>query len=216
VIGATYDQRLFAGDYQGVIAGVRVARGRFAGAVSVPAYRLSKNGLAATGIGDVLVHVHARAIARGDVSAGAMAMVMLPTGDGEAGFGMGHVMLMPELWGSLARGRATLFASAGLGYAIGGNAHAEHGGGMWPIVDPMNAIEVTYGATAMVSVAPTLAIGVRGVGGVPVGDGDHRLAAGVRVAWRAGRVETSAEMLAGVLGDPYGIRGVVEVAVRFR
>lgn len=216
LIAATYDARLFTGDYQGVVAGVRWARGRFGAAVTVPAYRLQKNGKVVDGVGDVMAHGHLTLVTRGAAAAGVMAMVSVPTGDDMAGLGMGHVMVMPELWAAWASPAFAIVGSIGYSRALGGaSAHAEHGGGMWPLVDPMNASEVPFGATAMLALASQLGVGARVAGALPAGDGDARLYGGPRLVWSEGRVDTSAEILGGMVGDPFDLRGVVEIAVRF-
>jgi hypothetical protein len=216
VLAARYSQRLYEGNYQGAIAGARVAHGRFGLGASVPFYRLTKNGLTVDGVGDVMVHAHAMIYARGSIMAGAMGMVLLPTGSAREGTGMGHTMLMPELWAMWSGTRASVTLSTGFGYAMGGSgAHAEHGG-IAPIVDPMNGVELTAGATVMYSVIRQLAVGARTATATPIGEGNNRLVGGVRIGWAAGRVETVAEVLGGVVGDPFGIRGLVETSIRFR
>jgi hypothetical protein len=152
----------------------------------------------------------------GDVMAGAVFMLMAPTGKHNAGLGMGHVMLMPGGWVQWAPGRIALAASAGYARGLGdGNIHAEHGGGAWPLVDPMTPSEITLGASGMVALASSLRAGVRADGAVPLGGGDARLAGGVRAVWSRGRVETATELLAGLAGAPFELRGLVEAAVRF-
>lgn len=216
VIAAGYESRLFTGDYQGLVATGRWSRGRFGAAIGLTGYRLQKNGKTVTGLGDLMLHGHATLLRAGRITAGAVAMVMAPTGDHDAGLGMGHVMLMPGGWIQWAPGRLALSASAGYARGLGGaGVHAEHGGGAWPLVDPMTTSELTLGASGMVTVASALRAGVRADGAIPTGGGDARLAAGVRVVWTRGRVETTAELQAGLAGDPFGVRGLVEAAVRF-
>ncbi len=215
VIVATYDAMVFAGDYQGLAVTGRWSRGRFGAAVGLTGYRLEKNGRAVAGIGDLMLHGRATLLRAGSLTAGAVAMVMAPTGDHHAGLGMGHLMLMPGGWIQWAPGRLALAASAGYARGLGdGNIHAEHGG-VWPLVDPMNASELSLGASGMVALASSLRAGVRADGAVPLGDGDARLAAGVRAVWTRGRVETTAELQGGLAGAPFGVRGLVEAAVRF-
>jgi len=216
VLAAGYEHMLFSGDYQGLAVTGRWSRGRFGASVGITGYRLQKNGKTVQGIGDLMLHGRATLLSTGPVTAGAVAMVMAPTGDHNAGLGMGHVMLMPGAWISWAPGRLSLGASAGYARGIGGgNVHAEHGGGAWPLVDPMTPSELTYGATAMVALDRSLHAGVRADGAIPTGDGEHRLAAGVRAMWMLGRVETTAELLGGLAGAPFDVRGLVEAAVRF-
>ncbi len=217
LILAAYDARLFAGDYQGLVPGARWARGRLSASLGAPVYRLQKNGKVIHGIGDVMAHGHVMLVTAGALAAGGMVMASAPTGDDDAGLGMGHVMLMPELWGAWSPGRLALSVTAGYARALGAgaDAHAEHGGGgVWPLVEPMNAAEVTFGATGMVALAQALAAGARVGGAVPTGDGVTRVVGAVRVAWRAGGVETAVEVQGGVAGDPFSLRGVVETSVR--
>jgi hypothetical protein len=182
----------------------------------VTGYRIGKNGKAVTGLGDLMLHGHATVLQAGRLSAGAVAMVMAPTGDHDAGLGMGHVMLMPGGWIHWAPGRLALAASAGYARGLGGgNIHAEHGGGAWPLVDPMTPSELTLGASGMVSLASALRAGVRADAAIPTGGEDARLFGGVRAVWTHGRVETTAELQAGLAGAPFGVRGLVEAAVRF-
>jgi len=217
LIVADYDARLFSGDYQGLVAGAGWMRGRFAISGRLPVYRLNKNGKEVDGIGDLMLHLHASVLGRGPWSAGVMLMASAPTGNDAQGLGMGHVMVMPDVWGSWATRAFAITGSFGYARAVGGAAaHAEHGGGsMWPLVEPMNPSELTWSATGMVALDRTLGAGIRAFGAVPIGDGETRLVAGVRVIWRAGRAETSAEIQNGVVGDPFGLRGILETSVRF-
>lgn len=216
IFAANYHSPLFEGDYQGSTLGVRGAYGRFGLGASLPVYHLTKNGLTTNGLGDFVMHAHATLVDRAATTAGVMVMVSAPTGDGDRGFGMGHVMVMPEVWGAYATSRVAVSVSTGIGHALGGaSAHAKHGGGMWPLVEPMNATELTFAGSVMVAVAPTLGAGVRTYGAAPLGDGSMRLAVGPRIAWVAGRVTMTAELAGGVLGDPFGVRGVLETSLRF-
>lgn len=216
VVAATYRTPLFEGNYQGGIVGVGVARGRFAVSAQITEYRLARNGLASRGPGDVMLHGHVSLASPGDFTIAAMVMTSLPTGDDDRGFGMGHVMLMGDLAVSWTRPRFALSQSIGYGHAFGGaDAHAEHGGGGgWPLVDPMNARELAFGSTFTYTVAPSLTASVRMIGAAPIGDGQTRLAAGGGVAWTLGRAVTSLEILGGIVGDPFGIRGVLTTRLR--
>jgi hypothetical protein len=153
-------------------------------------------------------------VQRGAVRGGVSAAVSAPTGDSLGGLGMGHVMAMPSLWATVARGALTFGVTAGAGHALGGDTrHHEHGS--WPLVDPMNLSEVTWSAGADIVLAPQLSVGANTVGAVPIGDGTMRLASGVRATWTAGRVATGFEVQAGLAGDPFRFRGVVATSVRF-
>lgn len=217
LIVANYDARLFSGDYQGVVPGVRWTGGRVGLAVTLPAYHLERNGKGVDGVGDLLLHGHVSFAHRGPWNVGAMMMLSAPTGDADLGLGMGHVMLMPELWGGWTGRRVALSGALGYSRALGGGtAHAEHGGGMWPLVEPMNASEATYSAGSTLALAHELGAAVRIFGAIPVGDGDARSSGGLGVVWIAGATHTTFEIQKGLLGDPFGLRGIVETSVRFK
>lgn len=216
-IAGDYDSMLYSGEYQGLVATGRWSRGRFAAAVSLPAYRLEKNGKAVTGLGDAMLHGHATLLHAGTFTAGGVLMLMGPTGDDDAGLGMGHVMVMPGAWVNWAPSRISLGASAGYSRVLGdAGVHAEHGGGgTWPLVDPMSGSEVTFGANGMVAIFGSLRAGLRLDGAAPTDGSDTRLSGGGRIVWRLGRVETTAELVGGFMGDPFNLRGLFEAAVRF-
>ena len=228
LLAASYESPLYEGSYQAAVVGGRFARGRFGVSASFAVYRLERNGSAELGIGDVMTHVHATALRRGSFAAGAMLMASLPTGPDREGFGMGHVMLMPEAWATYTPGSIAIAMNAGYAYMFGGaSAHAEHGAAMWPLVDPMYASEVTFGGTAMVPVARALGVGARLAGGLAVGNSldaveeagmtadAWRVAAGGRAVWIAGDWITTFEVLGGVTGEPFQLRGLLETARRF-
>lgn len=216
VVVANYDLSLFRGNYQGAIVGAGWQFGRFGLAANLPIYRLRKNGLLVEGVGDVMAHAHVTAVTSSTAHAGFTMMVSAPTGDASKGLGMGHVMVMPGGWGAW---RSTDFMIAGtlmfhraLG---GGSAHAAHGGGMWPLVDPMTATEVAGSITGMYALARSLAIGVHADGAIPLEETDERFTVGVRAVWVSGRTETSLGIDRGVVGQPFGLRGTLAAAVRF-
>ena len=214
---ASYDTRLFTGDYQGVVAGAAWNTRRVSVAAALAAYRIDRNGLAETGIGDVMLHAHATVLERRRWSTGVMMMASAPTGSSRIGLGMGHAMLMPEAWTRARFGRTAVTAFAGYGHALGGaDAHAEHGGGgAWPLVAPMNAREVGYGVEAMTAVSSRVGLGVLGRGAVPVGDGATRLFGGVRVVGMLGTTRTALDLQQGLVGDPFGTRVVLETTFHF-
>lgn len=215
-LAASYESRLYEGDYQGGSLGVAWSYGRFEVAARGLAYQIDRNGKTYRGFGDLMVHGAVRASEAGPFSAGAHLMVMAPTGDAMTGLGMGHWMLMPAAWGSYAQRYFALSGSLGYARGIGGeDAHAEHGGGgAWPLVDPMSFSEVTFDATAMFPVATSVALGARVLGAMPLDD-DLRAIGAARISWRAGRIETLAEAQAGIAGDPVKLRGLVSTSMTF-
>jgi hypothetical protein len=103
--------------------------------------------------------------------------------------------------------------TAGYSRAIGGDTDHEHG--MWPIVEPMNLSELTWSAAGDYAITRGIVGGVRISGGVPIGNGEDRVVAAVRVAWASGRFTTGGELQAGLVGDPFTVRGVLSTAMTF-
>jgi hypothetical protein len=79
----------------------------------------------------------------------------------------------------------------------------------------MNFQELTFTTSGELVLARQLRTGARLSGAVPVGEGATRVIGGVRVLWTEGRVDTAFEIQAGLAGDPFTVRGVVETALRF-
>jgi hypothetical protein len=79
----------------------------------------------------------------------------------------------------------------------------------------MNERELTWSAGGDTELGADFRAGARLAGGIPFGAGSERVVAGVRVGWDRGRVTTAAELQAGLAGDPFTLRGVVETALRF-
>lgn len=208
------DQMGYGGNYQGVGATAGWAKGRFSVGAGWAFYRVLRNGAKAYGAGDLMVHGDVTLARRGDLTAGAMLMAAAPTGDEMMGFGMGHPMLMPSLWGMWSHDR--WMASASAGYSAGLFVPAGHVHGMAPLVDPMNMSEITWSGGGEVTIAGGVHAGVRFLGGVPVGrPGIDRVVGGLRIAWSAGRTVTTAEVQTGLAGDPFTVRGILETALRF-
>lgn len=204
----------YDGNYEGVIAGAMWSRARFAAGASWAYYRLIRNGNELYGAGDIVVHGQAALYAHDAVQAGALLALSVPSGDDRSGFGMGHPMVMPAGYAAWSDHVMTVSASFGYSRALASGAHAH---GMAPLVEPMNMSELTWSAGADLAVASSVRIGGRASGGVPVGSlaGVDRVVGALRAAWGSGRVETSAELQAGLVGDPFTIRGVVSTALRF-
>jgi hypothetical protein len=215
LLAASFATPDFAGDYEGVIPSVSWSTPRFAVGANVPLYRLQENGRELYGPGDVVVHGQGTFIEAGELHAGALVAVSAPTGDGQAGTGMGHAMAMPALWTAWSHERLTLAGSAGYSRAlVDSMTHHDHG--PWPLVEPMNMSEISWSASGDIALAHGTHAGARVSGGVPVGAaGTDRVVGAVRVAWGSGAVDTAAELQAGLAGDPFTIRGVVETALHF-
>lgn len=214
LVAATFETMSYVGNYQGVLPSVQWSHGRYGVAAGTGVYRVEENGADFYAVGDVLVHGHVAIAAHGGTSVGVIAGVSAPTGDSRRGTGMGHVMFMPALYGTAARGRLSGNASIGYSRALDGDMGHDHG--PWPLVEPMLMAEVSWSAGADVAWTPTMATGLRVGGGIPAGAaGDNRVTAGARFGWRTGRVESAAEIQAGLAGDPFTVRGVVSTALSF-
>jgi hypothetical protein len=219
VLAATFspsqsENMFYGGDYQGVVAGAGWADGPFAAGASWAYYHMLRNGAEQYGVGDFVVHGQYAIVSRHEVQAGVMLAASAPTGSDTYGFGMGHPMLMPAGYGAWRDGRFVLGASFGYSRGL---ASGEHVHGMAPLVEPMNMSELTWSGSGDVAIAAGVRAGARLSGGVPVGSmpGTDRVVGALRVAWGSGRVDTAAELQAGLAGDPFNIRGVVSTALRF-
>lgn len=216
LVVASYDTPSFVGDYQAVTAGGHWANARFAVSTSIGAYRLRKNGALYQGVGDLFVQGQAVALGDHARSAGVVFAMSAPTGSQRIGLGMGHVMVMPALWGSWSTADVTLAASGGYGRAIGATQDGDHAHGTGPIVDPMNISELTWSGSGELAVAHAVRLGGRLGGAIALDEsGVHRTIGTARAVWTAGRFETVAEVQFGIAGDPFRIRGVLETSMRF-
>ncbi|HEY0192711.1 MAG TPA: hypothetical protein VGC42_16440, partial [Kofleriaceae bacterium] len=74
---------------------------------------------------------------------------------------------------------------------------------------------VAWSAGADVEVGARVHVGGHLLGGVPIGTGVNRVIGGGRVGWGTRRVSTGFELQAGLAGDPFSVRGVLETALRF-
>jgi hypothetical protein len=204
-------------DYQGVAVMAGARRGAAEIALHLPFYRIELGGAWGESVGDP--HIEARwnalALAGGAVEAGLSFAVMPSIGDDDQGLAMGHWMIMTGGFARVSRGRLSGAASLGYGGALGGGGHAEHGGGVWPPVAPMNSHEIEA------SIQPQIALG-RGVGLVaglsgaaPIGDGKviGLVEAGATIA--LGRFELGVRAGHGVAGHPGGLRGATHVMAAF-
>ena len=214
VVAAAFDTMSYVGNYQGVIPALRWANARFGAGASVSMYRLEKNGASVFGAGDFMVHGQVTIVGNASAQAGIVAGVSAPLGDAMSGLSMGHVMVMPAAFGSWASGRVTVAGTAGYSRALGGMSDHDHG--PWPLVEPMNMAELSWSAGGDYAIGKNVRAGARASGGVPLVDtGHNRIVGALRVGWRTGRVESGAELQAGLAGDPFTIRGVVSTALSF-
>jgi len=213
-LAAHFDTGFYAGDYEGLAASAAWSCGRFGARAALPLYRLQENGASFVGVGDAVVGGDAAILAGAHLRAGVSLAASLPTGDAIEGLGMGHTMLMPAAWAAYGHRRGAASVSLGYGRALATGAHHHHGA--WPLVEPMNAAEVTASLGGEVAAWRRLRAGARVAGAVPAGEGgDVRAVAALRAGWSGRSVETAAELQYGLAGDPFTVRGLVETAFRF-
>lgn len=211
LVAASYDTMFYGGDYEGAIASFRWSYDRFGAAASASAYRLVGNGRTTFGLGDVVVHGQVMLAGDRALAVGLAVGLGLPTGDSRPGLGMGHPMIMPAAFVSAARGRVRLAGSAGYGRALGG----DHEHGAWPLVDPMSRSELTFSSSGDLAIAHDWQLGMRLLAAIPTSDSPVRAIGAGRVGWTAGRFDTAVELQAGLAGDPFHLRGLVQTAFRF-
>lgn len=213
-VAAAFDTMSYVGNYQGVIPALRWANSRFGVGANASIYRLEKNNAAVWGAGDAMVHGQVTIVGTASAQAGVVAMVSAPLGNATSGLSMGHVMIMPAAFGAWTSGRVSLAATAGYSRALGDMSGHDHG--PWPLVEPMNMAEVSWSAGGDYAIRKNVSVGARASGGVPLVDtGHNRIVGALHVGWRTGRVESGAELQAGLAGDPFTIRGVVSTALSF-
>lgn len=219
---AGYRNARYEGDWQGVAPMLSYAHPRFTALAMLPAYRLSRNGRAGYGLGDLTLAVRAPvpAWATDRLSVGFGVAATLPTGDAREDLGMGHVMLMPEFWWVHERDRVQLFGQVGFGRALAGKVGStHHAGGPAPIVNPMNLAEIDATLGAYVQVHRLLWLKVSAFGAMPVGNvnpsGVTRVMLAQGLSINARGLEFSAELQAPLTGSPFLARGVIQVGYRF-
>lgn len=211
---ARYKTAQYEGSHQGISPSLTWLDGRFGAGAAVGFYHLTKNGLGAYGIGDAMLTGHAAVVADEALQAGVALHAMLPTGSDDRGFGMGHAMAMPSLWGSWRAPGWAVRASAGYARALTA-LHGDHDHGLVPLVDPMNLQELTWSTGAELEVSRAVRVGGRAHGGLAIGGGRDRVIGAGRVTWTTELFTTAFELQHGLAGDPFSIRGVVETALRF-
>ena len=205
-----------ARDYQGLAVSVQGGWHRLSARMSLPAYRVDGEGL---GLGDLLIAAAADMVpGRSRIRAGLAVSASAPTGDSDAGRGMGHAMVAAGAWGRLPVGPARLDAAAMYARAMGDGAeHAAHAHGsmMWPLVDPMNPEEVVADARATGALTSRLRAGAGGTYARPLADGGVvRLVTYAVAELSRGRYAFSAQIAVPVIGDPFVARGTFELSYR--
>lgn len=218
---ATYRTTRFEGEYQGSSLGLGWEHRWVRLRASLPAYRLTRNGLAHHGLGDLFLDVRVPlASADNDIFVGGIGLaVVAPTGDSARDLGMGHFMLMPGAWATWRADRAFAQAHVAYGRSLTSDGGAHHGGGRpGPIVNPMNASEVELALTGGASLIDQLRVRGGVYGAVPVAatGGASRAAAFVGMdVIPVGPFDVSLEGHLPLAGDPFLAKAVVSAGAQF-
>lgn len=218
---AGYRNSSYEGDYQGVAPTLGFNHPRVAVMALLPAYRLTRNGPATYGLGDLALAVRTPipAFARDAFSAGFGLAATLPTGSADADLGMGHVMLMPELWFNHERDRVQMVGTLGFARALTSAGASHHNHGPRPIVNPMNLSEIDASLNSFVKVHDKVWLKLGMFGAMPVGtvntSGVTRIVASSGLIVTLRGLELSAELQAPLTGSPFLARGVVQIGYRF-
>ena len=214
-IFASYRSSAYAGEYQGYGAIASFSHPWFGIDASVNGYRIVRNGLTDSGIGDVMLDARAAAY-RGDaLSLGLQMGTSVPTGDPNRGLGMGHVMLMPAAFLSLKAEAWQLLFQLGYGRMLGGGG--PHHSATGPIVNPMNHSELEHSVTLSYVFHAPLFLGVRQYGAIPVvaTGGAPREIVALALGATIHRFELGAELHAPFVGTPFQAKALLRAAVAF-
>jgi hypothetical protein len=220
---AAYDNPPYEGDYEGAALGASFERRPLHAWAVLPSYRLQRSGQEFLGPGDLLTGARlsvledeARTLATG------FAMVATwPSGDRARDLGMGHVMLMPGIWGDWRGAKA--FVRGELGYAralAAASDHADHQYGpriARPLVSPMNRSEATGRLAAAYLLHPLLRLKSAVYGAIPIADerGVARAIVSAGADTTAGSFDAGLEGHLSVVGNPFTFKIVVTAGARF-
>lgn len=219
---AAYEYGGNEGSYQGAALSASYTREAFKAELIVPAYRLRRNDETFYGLGDVTGELRVRLldVADGALSGGAGLTGIAPTGSASRDLGMGHVMLMPALWGLFEGSGAFLQLQVAYARALSqdDSEHARHHAArMRPIVRPMNASEVVVSGSAGYAVHELVRVqgGVYTAAPVDTPDGKGRTVASLGVDFIPSAFDVSLEAQAPLAGDPFTFKVVAGAGVRF-
>ncbi len=221
---ASYRNDFGEGEYQGLNAAFAYQHPWVFAGVSLPGYRLERNGEARTELGDVGLEVRGTAYrdAESGFALGLGLAATFPTGNEKFGFGMGHTMLMPGLWLSITRELFVLRLEAIYGRAVGGHhdahaGHAHHRMLAGSIVQPMNASELEHGISLALLLHPNMRATARLFGAVPVADtnGQAREIAAFGVQGILGCWDLGLEAQIPLVGSPFVARTLLALGMEW-
>ncbi|MBL8627804.1 MAG: transporter [Myxococcales bacterium] len=204
-------------DYQGADLVVDVTWRRVTAEARLGAFRVADHGV---GLDDLAAALAVRLTPRGAaVAVSALGGATLPTGDADAGRGMGHVMVAAGAAARTHRGRYAADATVTYARALGdGAAHATHAHGaeLWPLIDPMGAEEVTVELGGAVAFGPRgLAVRASGLFGQPIAHGARRLITTGGVTYGRGRYQVGAALSVPAVSDAFITRGQLSLAYHY-
>ncbi len=203
-------------DYRAIGVGGGCRLGRFEVALHVPLFWIELGTEWRSSVGDPHLAAQWAALSRPWLEAGPSLAIMVPAGDDDLGLGMGHWMTMAGGFARARQGRLSLGADIAYARILGDSAgHAEHGGGVWPPIMPMNAQEVSGSLAGAIELAAIVAIGVRLTGSLPIGDGERLGFGALTAAAHWHRLVFGLELGHGLLGNPIGVRAVSHAALAF-
>jgi hypothetical protein len=230
---ATYDNDRGSGSYVGIALAAAYRREWLRVRTQLPAYRLRRNQEVFDGPGDLVLAADA-AILRADddnFASGLGLAIGVPTGDDSSDLGMGHVMLMPGIWGELTRDRAFAQVQVVYGRALGshedhtadehaghhGHTQVAHATGPGPIVNPMNMSEIAGRVSAGYRLTDVLRVRAGVDAAVPVADeeGESRAIAVLGVDLLPDPFNTAIEAQLPFVGDPFTAKAVFSAGLRF-
>jgi hypothetical protein len=228
---ATYDNARGTGSYVGIALAAAYQREWLRARASLPAYRLRRNDETFHGPGDLLVATEVALLQNDEQThaAGVGLAVSLPTGDESSDLGMGHVMLMPGIWGELTFDRTFLQTQVVYGKALGSHdehaadEHAGHHGHAvqstdpGPIVDPMNMSELAGRISGGFRILDFLRIRTGIDGAIPVADdqGESRGIAVLGVDFLPDPFNATIEGQMPFAGDPFTAKALFSIGFRF-
>lgn len=207
------------GEYQGLFVTGTLAHPWFTAELALPGYRIARIGSHAYGPGDLTVNVRGNVFRTADesITLGPELAATLPTGSADDGLGMGHVMLMPGVFGSWQHHAFTLITQLGYGRALGSASTHNHGDGPSPVVNPMNRSELTHAIGFSASVHPNLRVTTRLLGAVTLfnhaGYAREVLAPGLQLI--AGAFDFTFEQQLPVVGEPFVSRTLMSVGAQW-
>lgn len=213
---ASYRNRVYAGEYQGLTAVASYTHPWVSAEASVGGYRIVRNGLRDYGLSDVALDVRAALARFSEIALGLELAATLPSGDPARGLGMGHVMLMPGAFFQLESAALRLLVQVAYGRALaseGGHAHGSPG----PLVNPMNRSELEHAATLAYSFHAPLFAAARLFGAVPVAaaGGAAREALGLALGASLTRAQLSAEVQLPLVGTPFALKALLMAGAVF-